>query len=85
MKGDIIDYDSSNKVLNLKPGSVIKVIAIRNKPDHKNIGDYILRTKKLEDEPQLIGVAIQSNKKDNLGSFWYSQLDIYKFEIIKET
>lgn len=85
MKGDIIDYDNSDKVLKLNPGSIIKVINVRGNSSNVNIGDYILRTKILKEENRIIGVTLLSKTNDKLGCFWYSSLDNYKFEIIKET
>lgn len=84
MKGDIIDFNSTAKLLSLKPGSVIKLIGLQGSAanDYNQIGVYLMRLIYNDVNPF---VSIHhDNHKSEIGVLWGNALDSYKFEIIKE-
>lgn len=83
MKGDIIDFNNVDKFMNLKPGSVVKVIAVRNEIVPTDVGCYLVRIQRSINNNK-VAVCILAEEQDDLGTLWGEELHDYKFEIIKE-
>lgn len=84
MKGNIIDFGNSSKLLSLNPGSVIKLLELRaDAQDQNEVGVYLMRLRNNDINPF---VTIHHDiYKSEIGILWGNSLDNYKFEIIKET
>lgn len=89
MKGDIYSENSSEVFMNLKAGSIIKIITPESPSSY--FGNYILRVCDSEDYfykggAGLLGITIYSKTGYDLGRGWCEDnICNISFEIIKET